>query len=194
MKQIRLTVPFALISMLISMLILALGLASCSGRNARSLYDEARSAEDSGKFAVAAEKYDQVVREFPTEAVAETSLYKLVTIRSNTPGDKMPAVEAQHRFLEMYPQSAWAPKVTFMLAFNYNNELAQYDSAKKYYELFLAKYPGDELAASAKFELETIGKGPEELLMRGTENASADGKKTGGKAASGKPAGGARPQ
>jgi TolA-binding protein len=161
-------------------LILALGLAlvlaSCSGRNARSLYDEARASEDSGKFADAADKYDRVAREYPTEAVAETSLYKLVTIRSNTPGDKAPAVEAQRRFLEAYPQSGWAPKVTFMLAFNYNNELAQYDSAKKYYELFLAKYPGDELAPSAKFELETIGKGPEELLLGGAQDPRAGAK------------------
>ena len=140
-------------------------LVSCSRRDANSLYDEARAAEDSGKFGLAAEKYDQVAREYPTEAVAETSLYKLVTIRSNTPGDKAPAVEAQRRFLQAYPNSAWAPKVTFMLAFNYNNELAEYDSAKKYYEIFLAKYPGDELAASARFELSTIGKGPEELLL-----------------------------
>jgi TolA-binding protein len=172
---------------------LALTLASCSGRNARSLYDEARAAEDSGKFPVAAEKYDQVVREFPTEAVAETSMFRLVTIRSNAPGDRTPAVEAQHRFLDLYPQSAWAPKVTFMLAFNYNNELAQYDSAKKYYELFLEKYPNDELAASARFELETIGKGPEELLRHGSQRAAED-EKAGMKEKDGKKGGGARPQ
>ena len=125
--------PISTISALIVASGLALVLASCSGRNARSLYDEARAAEDSGKFAAAAEKYDEVAREFPTEAVAETSLYKVVTIRSNAPGDKGPAVEAQRRFLGAYPQSGWAPKVTFMLAFNFNNEMAQYDSAKKYY-------------------------------------------------------------
>jgi outer membrane protein assembly factor BamD (BamD/ComL family) len=152
-------------------LTLALILASCSGRNAQNLYDEARAAEDSGKFTVAAEKYEQVVRDYPTEAVAETSLYKVITIRSNSAGDRTPAVDAQRRFLELYPKSAWAPNVTFMLAFNYNNELAQYDSAKKYYQLFLEKYPGHELAASAKFELETIGKEPEHILTGGSQGA-----------------------
>jgi TolA-binding protein len=186
--------PLTLIAGLTLVLGLALGLASCSGRNARSLFDEARAAEDSGQYASAAEKYDQVVREFPSEAVAETSMYRLVTIRSNAPGDRAPAVEAQHRFLDLYPGSGWAPKVTFMLAFNYNNELAQYDSAKKYYELFLEKYPNDELAASARFELETLGKGPEELLIHGSQKAAADEKAAGADTKGGKKAGGARPQ
>jgi outer membrane protein assembly factor BamD (BamD/ComL family) len=171
---------------------LSLGLASCSGKNARSLYGEARAAEDTGNFGTAADKYDKIVREFPAEAVAETAMYRLVTIRSNTPGDRQPAVAAQHRFLDLFPSSVWAPKVTFMLAFNYNNELAQYDSAKKYYRLFLEKYPNDELASSARFELETIGKGPEELLLHGSQKAAAGGTTAGGKTP--KQAGGTRPQ
>ena len=161
-------------------LIAAVLLASCSGRNARDLYALARAAEDSGKFALALEKYEEVVREYPTEAVAETAMYKVVTIRSNSPGDRGPVVEAQRRFLDLFPKSPQAPKVMFMLAFLYNNELNQIDSAKKYYELFLASYPGDELAPSAKFELETLGMGPEELLGAEGGGASAEKKRGSG--------------
>jgi outer membrane protein assembly factor BamD (BamD/ComL family) len=150
-------------SILVSLVAAAL-LASCSGRNARDLFAEARSAEDSGKFTLALEKYEEVVRDYPAEAVAETAMYRLVVIRSNSTGDKGLAVESQRRFLELFPKSLDVPKVMFMLAFNYNNEMHQLDSARKYYELFLASYPGHELAPSAKFELETLGKGPEELL------------------------------
>ena len=139
-------------------------LASCSGKNARDLYADARAAEDSGNVFLALEKFEELVQDYPAEAVAETAIYRLVMIRSGTPGDKGPAVEAQTRFLRLYPNSLEAPKVTFMLAFLYNNEMMQIDSAKKYYELFLALYPAHELAPSAKFELETLGKGLEELL------------------------------
>ncbi len=168
-------------NILVSLIAAAL-LASCSGRNARDLYAEARAAEDSGKFALALEKYEKVVRDFPTEAVAETAMYKLVMIRSNSPGDKGLAVESQRRFLDLFPQSPQVPKVMFMLAFLYNNETKQIDSAKKYYELFLASYPDHELAPSAKFELETLGKGPEELLGDDGEGTSAEKKPgTGGR-------------
>lgn len=157
------------------LLALSFALAGCSGRDARSVYDEARAAEDSAKLDLALGKYEELVRDFPTEALAETSLYRLVTLRSNIPGAKAEAVAAQRRFLALYPRSGWAPNVTFMLAFNYNNELAQFDSARKYYELFLAGWPDHELAASARFELENIGKGPEELLLGGAGGVTGNG-------------------
>ncbi len=153
-------------------------LASCSGRNARDLYADGRAAEDSGKFVLAVEKYEEVVRDYPAEAVAETAAYKVVLIRSNVPGDKGAAIASQMRFLELFPKSQEAPKVMFMLAFLYNNELGQTDSAKKYYELFLATYPAHELAPSAKFELETLGRSPEHILGDDAGTV-AEGKKPG---------------
>ncbi len=158
------------------LLIAALLLASCSGNNARGLYADARAAEDSGNVFLALEKFEELVRDYPSEAVAETAMYRLVMIRSGASGDKAPAVEAQTRFLRLYPNSPEAPKVTFMLAFLYNNEMMQIDSAKKYYERFLALYPAHELAPSAKFELETLGKGPEELLGGDVDVAPAPSK------------------
>lgn len=150
-------------------LIAGLLLASCAGKNARDLYAEARAAEDSGNVFLALDKLEEIVRDYPAEAVAETAMYRIVMVRSGTPGDKAPAVEAQTRFLQLYPNSLEAPKVTFMLAFLYNNEMMLIDSAKKYYNQFLSLYPSHELAPSAKFELETLGKGPEELLGGGEE-------------------------
>ncbi len=154
---------------LLCSLLAGLLLASCSGKNARDLYADARAAQDSGDVFLALEKFEELVRDYPTEAVAETAMYRIVMLRSGTPGDKAPAVEAQTRFLRLYPNSLEAPKVTFMLAFLYNNEMMLIDSAKKYYNLFLSLYPSHELAPSAKFELETLGKGPEELLGGGEE-------------------------
>lgn len=158
-------------------LILALAatalLASCSGRNARALYDDARAAEDTGNIVLALEKYDELVRDHPGEALAETSLYRAVMIRSNSPGDKAPAVVSQALFLERHPESPEAPKVMFMMAFLYNNELMKTDSARKYYERFLSLYPGHELAPSARFELETLGQGPEEILGGGDDGAGS---------------------
>jgi outer membrane protein assembly factor BamD (BamD/ComL family) len=158
--------------------LLATVLAACSGPSARELYDEARAAEDTNAV-LAIEKYEELVRLHPAEALAETAMYKIVMFRQNQPGDRTPALESQRRFLSLYPDSPRASKVLFMHAFLYNNELREADSAKKYYELFLATYPGDELAPSAKFELENLGRGPEELIGDDAAAATAAGKRPG---------------
>jgi len=56
-----------------------------------------------------------------------------------------------------------------MKAFIQANELQDYDAAKQTYQLFLQKFPNDEMTPSAKAELETIGLAPEEILKRNSQ-------------------------
>ena len=51
----------------------------------------------------------------------------------------------------------------FLKAFTFDNDLKDYENARKYYEEFLAKYPNNEFAESAKFLLDNLGKSDEEL-------------------------------
>ncbi|WP_268761450.1 tetratricopeptide repeat protein [Candidatus Chrysopegis kryptomonas] len=53
-----------------------------------------------------------------------------------------------------------------MLGFIHANELNDYKKAKIYYQKFIEKYPNSELATSAKFELENLGKEPEKIIQR----------------------------
>ncbi len=149
--------------------------AGCSGRKAPDVYAEGLAAEQSGNPTLALERYEEVVRDFAAEAVAETAMYKIVMLRGNDPSDRQAALAADRRFLELFPEGERAPTVMFMMAFLYNNELQQIDSARKYYELFMAKYPDHELAASARFELETLGKAPGDYLGTGEGSAAAGG-------------------
>jgi hypothetical protein len=52
----------------------------------------------------------------------------------------------------------------FLIGYLYNNELHHLDSAAAAYRRFLEKYPNHEMALSAQFELDNLGKSPEELL------------------------------
>ncbi len=146
--------------------------AGCSGRKAPEVYAEGVAAEKTGNMALALERYEELVRDFPAEAVAETAMYKIVMIRGNNPADKPAAIAAERRFLELFPGSERAPTVLFMMAFLYNNEIHDADSARTYYTMFLSKYPDHELASSARFELETIGETPDELLGKKEKSAS----------------------
>lgn len=69
-------------------------------------------------------------------------------------------VEALGNFkniLEYYPEGENTAKATFMIGFINANNTQNFEEAKKYYMLFIEKYPDDELADDAQYELDNLG-------------------------------------
>ena len=66
----------------------------------------------------------------------------------------------------------------FLIGYLYNNELHNLDSASAAYKRYLAKYPNDQYASSAQFELNTLGKPMEEILPGAPAPASPEPKKS----------------
>lgn len=82
-------------------------------------------------------------------------------------------IEAPDKAIALYasilahaPQHPKAATAQFMTGFIYANDLGDLEKAKTAYEAFLQKHPNDELAESAKMELENLGKSPEELIKK----------------------------
>ncbi len=73
------------------------------------------------------------------------------------------AIELYDWIIDQYPTHARASTSLFLKAFTYDNDLKNYEQAGKFYHEFLAKYPNDEFAESAKFLLDNLGKSEEEL-------------------------------
>jgi hypothetical protein len=73
---------------------------------------------------------------------------------------------AYKTLVEKFPDSDLYPTALFQLGFMSNNypQLKNLAYSKECYELFLSKYPNHELSESVRFELENLGKSPEELL------------------------------
>jgi TolA-binding protein len=59
--------------------------------------------------------------------------------------------------LEKFPEGETTAKATFMLGFINANSLENFEEAKKYYTLFIDKYPEHDLVDDAKYELNTLG-------------------------------------
>ncbi len=66
--------------------------------------------------------------------------------------------------MDRYPDHPRAAQSLFLKAFTLDNDLNQFEEARKLYEEFLQKYPNNEFAPSAQFLLENLGKSDEELL------------------------------
>ncbi len=77
--------------------------------------------------------------------------------------------------IERYPTHPRGSTALFLKAFTFDNDLKDYENARKYYEEFLAKYPKSEFAESAQFLIDNLGKSDEELRQiiekRKEENA-----------------------
>jgi TolA-binding protein len=68
------------------------------------------------------------------------------------------AIENFKIILEKYPEGETTAQSTFMLGFIYANSLENLEEAKKYYTLFIEKYPKHDLADDAKYELDNLGR------------------------------------
>ena len=75
------------------------------------------------------------------------------------------ACTIEEEFSEEFPDHERAPTVLFIKGFMLEQEFRQTDEARAIYEEFLIKYPDDQMANSAKFLLENLGKSDEEILQ-----------------------------
>ncbi len=93
-------------------------------------------------------------------------VFSIAAIEHNNLQNFQAAVDGYRLYMQRFPQGKKASVAMFLTAFLYNNELKNLDSAKVFYERFLSTYPKDEMAASAQFELNNLGKSPEDILPK----------------------------
>ena len=78
-------------------------------------------------------------------------------------GEFNEAVTVYEKLIDTFPESENRSKAVFMLGFLYANELNEPAQGGNYYRMMLEEYPDHELAVSAKFELDNLGKNSAEI-------------------------------
>jgi outer membrane protein assembly factor BamD (BamD/ComL family) len=139
-------------------------LTGCSKPSPDEYMGKATVAINERNFNVAIEEYEKLIADHPQSPQAEEALYMIAKLQNDELKNYPRAIEVYKRYLDMYPQGKYAPVTVFLSAYLYHNELNDLPHAKEMYERFLASYPDHEMAPSAKFELDNLGKKPEELL------------------------------
>ena len=160
---------FQLISLIFLLLI-----CSCSRKTDKQLYQEGVAAEVQNNFQSAAGSYEQAVADHPGTAYAESSLARLGPLYTNELKDPQKAVGAYERYYKMFPGSKESPTMLFLAGFVYNNDLHQTDSARARYQEYLNRYPDGQLAQSAKFELQNLGKDADQVLGSQVSQGASD--------------------
>lgn len=115
-------------------------------------------------FQTAIGLYESLIREYPQHPLAEAALFEIANINNSNLHMPREAIEGYTLYCREYPAGKRTALAMFLIGYLYNNELHNTDSAEAAYGRFLEKYPDSEMATSARFELSTLGKSPEEAL------------------------------
>ena len=149
-------------------------LFGCSPTTDEDIYNEAQSKFDQGNYAETLAAVWKIVEGIPRRLITEQQalfeigkLYHGQVVKSLTEEQNYnKAIEFYSKVYKEYPDSSQAPNSLFMIGFLKANELEQLDSARYYYNLFIEKYPDNEMAVSAKAEIENLGIPAEEILKQ----------------------------
>jgi len=132
---------------------------------ARRMLDTMRVKPDPKEyFRPVIAEFSKLVERYESTPEAEVALFRRAAIRNNDTKEHELAVADYKLYADRYPAGEKTPLVMFLIGYIYNNELLNLDSAAAAYRRFLQKFPDNEMASSAQFELNNLGKSPEELL------------------------------
>lgn len=117
--------------------------------------------------------YEKYADTYPDDSLSANYLFLAADISMNLRKPKQTIVLFD-RILNAYPDYEKAPAVLFLKAFVYEDQLQDYANAKKYYELFISKYPDSDFADDAEVSLKNLGKSPEELILEFEKNQESN--------------------
>lgn len=149
--------------------ILALG---CSGKTKMvkeltALETELAEVAFDGQGMEEASLYLAKVREFvdkyPQDTLSARYLFVAIGVARGL-GDFTQAIALAEETWNKYPETQQAPEALFMQGFIYDSDVKDVENGRKYYQMFLDKYPTHPLTHNAKDLMGLTEKDPEELV------------------------------
>ena len=173
----------------ISLYILALFIVmmtGCTKKTENYYMNEAAKALSDNNFPAAISAYDNLVNDYPKSPKAPFALFQTATFYQNKQVKQEnltdvqsfgKAVQRFRNLFDKYPNDKLASRALFMSGFIQANDLKQYSQASATFNLFLQKYPENELVTSVKEELNNIGLSPAEIIQRKQNSKNDDSTK-----------------
>ncbi len=158
---------------LLSIIFISLIFFTCSKTSDKEYMKSASEKVKAGNISEAVSDYNKMIEEYPQSELTPNAIIELATLYHENKVKNIPHPEALKKAAELFisvsekfPKNEKAPSSLFMGGFIYANEIMDYNKAKEIYNLFLKKYPKDQLADDAKAELENMGLSPDEILKK----------------------------
>lgn len=158
---------------LVILLLTVIFLVSCGTENDQDLYEYAKENIKNEEYVNALADFRKLIDNFPKSKYRAEVYFEIGKLYHGK-ADKnlteeqsfMQAISYYESVYLNFPDDLNSPNALFMAAFLYANEISNLDFARERYELFLEKYPDNEMAASARAELDNLGISAEEILQK----------------------------
>lgn len=119
--------------------------------------------------------YVQYVNKYPTDTICAEYLFRAAELARSLNQPKQAIVYYDMITLK-YPAYRKVPVCFFLEGFVYENQMNDIMNARKYYKLFITKYPAHPLVRDTKILIENLGKSPEELIKNFEEQKAKNDK------------------
>lgn len=151
----------------------AIFMSGCSSKTSQDYMMAAHESMMEKNIPEAISNYETVVKDFPGSEDAPEALFQIGSLYQNKMVENISEKETYQKasenfrqLFDKYPNHKKAPMALFLSGFILANDLKNYDAATSTYNLFLKKYPENELASSAKEELDNMGLSPDQILQK----------------------------
>ncbi len=142
-------------------------------QTAEELWSSSRREAQARRYHKAVKVLEKLVSAYPEHALAPRAQFQIGDIYLKYMDDLQSSIAAYQETTARYPETGEAANALFMVGFVYANHIGEYVAARDAYVDFLNRYPNHELVPSVIFELENLGKLPDEIdAIKGAINAS----------------------
>ena len=142
---------------------IVLFLIGCAKMTEDELWQRVEQSRASGNADSTIQMCQAILTEYPEGKNAPAAMFMLAETY-NGKKDFRAAVNYYSAFVKKYPDLNSTPLAMFFIGFIYNNNLQMFDSARFAYQNFISKFPDHNLVPSAKFEIDNLGKSPDEII------------------------------
>ena len=117
--------------------------------------DEAINFRKNSKLMEAITLFREIINSKSDSMIAKAQ-YQIADIYLNDVNHYVFAIKEFQEVVNNYPNSDYAKKSIFMLGYIHSNYIEAYSDGMNYYNMFLEKYPSDELVHSVNYELNLL--------------------------------------
>ena len=165
--------------------------SGCAQKSPEELFMLATTAHEAGHIDNALKNYRKITEKYPDSKYTFKAQFMTSHLSSDTTdkdfsesqlayqeyffneaqqlqidGEFEEAVKYYQKFLDEYPDNEkYAYKAQFMIGFIYNESLRDTAKARQAFQKVLTDYPENDLTDDAKWMIENLDKGPEEIIM-----------------------------
>ncbi len=109
------------------------------------------------------EKITEYIERFPDDEMVPDLLFYRANVEAELLQSYEEAIDSLQKLLTIFPDHEHSERSLFLIGYTYSEKMEDFESAGHIYRRFQEMYPDSELISIVEFQLENMGKRPEDF-------------------------------